>query len=388
MDDKFCLYDYIPVSICIIDRQYQIVYVNNTFQNSFSIKTDHLIGKKLHHIIPVFKTDEYLDKLKTFFHDKAPVIFTSGINDDSLTELNLQESFNFNISLLKCDSSEYAVITIGRNIGLLDCLGEQKYLQNQSNNRLQVPNIEWSAQKDIDESLNLSNKASNKLFSIIAHDLKTPLHAMVNLSDLIIQNGCKPNEPYRNENLLLALNISAKQSLEMVSNLLSWARTQLNSITPRPKKICLCELFNDIKQYFEGSLRTKKLSLEVTLPRENCIVNVDFDMLKIIVQNLLSNAIKYSYTGEKIYMKVDEIGNAFKISIIDKGVGMSDEVKKLILSSNDIKSVLGTNNELGTGLGLSVCKEFLSYHNSSLTFESSKDNGTIVSFYLDASNKD
>nr|WP_321406766.1 HAMP domain-containing sensor histidine kinase [uncultured Carboxylicivirga sp.] len=381
MDEKFCLYDFIPVSICIIDRQYQIVYGNNLFRNRFSINSDHLIGQKLYHIIPVFRSDEYLEKIKASFQDQSQVVFNEGINDESLTELeNVKELFSFNISQIKCDSfeSKYAVITIGQDIGLVRKFEEQ----NQSNIRLQIDQKERLALEDNGESLNLSNKASNKLFSIIAHDLKTPLHAMVDISDLIMKKGCLSSEPCRNENLLLALNISAKHSLEMVSNLLSWARTQLNSITPRPKKIYLCELFNDIRQYFEGSLKTKKLSLEVKLPRKNCMVNVDFDMLKIVVQNLLSNAIKYSYSGDKIYMKVDEIDNTFKISIIDKGVGMSDEVKKLILSSNDIKSILGTNNELGTGLGLSVCKEFLLYHNSSLNIETSENNGTIVSFYL------
>nr|WP_321454165.1 ATP-binding protein [uncultured Carboxylicivirga sp.] len=378
MNNFWCLYDSIPSNICLIDKELKIKYVNSTFKNTFKSYLNnqvHSIGQ----IFPKLKDEEYLLKLSLLFDNGEATSLSVQYLDNGIIK-----HFKLQVNLLKDDksSSHHAIIIIEDVSDLIN----QIIAQNKQLNQIKITLDETKKAKlaltESEESLIISNNTKNKLLSIISHDLKTPLNALVNISDLLIQNECDVHEECRNVDLLIAINLSAKQSLEMVTNLLSWARTQLKRINPHRIEFCLCDLFKDVTYYFAGSLKSKNLDINIDLPNEDCVVYADFDMIKLVLQNLISNAIKYSYSGGKIDLIVKDTNDSFTIIISDNGVGMDEEIIDILSETEYINSIIGTNNEMGTGLGLSVCNEFLKFHDSSLQVESTKNVVTSLSFKL------
>jgi signal transduction histidine kinase len=166
----------------------------------------------------------------------------------------------------------------------------------------------------------------------------------------------------------------------LVDNLLYWAAAQLKGEQFDPKSIDLRDLIKRNRLLFEEQLKNKEIELLISSETAEYQVYVDKDMIDLVLRNLLSNALKYTDRGGRIWMEtVKQSDQYLEICIADNGVGMNKEqLAKLFFE--DIKSVMGTENERGTGLGLMLCKDFVEKNGGTIWVESELGKGTKFYF--------
>lgn len=217
------------------------------------------------------------------------------------------------------------------------------------------------------------NATKDKFFSIIAHDLKNPLSSIINLSGLFIDDISNIDQE-RLRKYIASMNKTARHGFSLLENLLEWARTQTGNITPQIKNIMMEEVINNT---IEG-LRESAYEKQITIEFKNSIAGLvlaDENMIKTVLRNLLHNAIKFSYPGGIISIVVFQENEKIKTCINDKGIGLdADEIKNIFKLDKPVRK-FGTNKEIGTGLGLLVCKEFIEMNKGTITVKGEKDRG-------------
>ncbi len=223
------------------------------------------------------------------------------------------------------------------------------------------------------------NETKDKLFSIISHDLKSPAIAQKVAIDAMIQHS----EKYDAETMVLlaAFSNAAESQLALLQNLLNWANMQTGKMNYNPISFNLCETIGKNLELYAVSAKNKSLEFVSDIP-ENCLVRADRQMINTVVRNLLDNAVKFSKPDEVIRLAISRHESYTRVSIIDNGVGISQQQIDELLVNGKSTSKEGTYGEKGSGLGLIICKELLERNNSRLEIESSENKGTTFSFNL------
>jgi len=182
--------------------------------------------------------------------------------------------------------------------------------------------------------------------------------------------------------ILLSLYKSAENVSVLLENLLIWAQSQLNKIEFSPKELKLTDVIQNSIHGLKQSADAKQIDIKFEF-NDQIFVLADPNMVQTIVRNLLSNAIKFTNRGGSVTIQTDakDINNA-SIRIIDNGVGIEQSELSRIFDINNTIHTTGTEGEMSTGLGLILVKDFIDRNNGTITIESQKDNGTIVSFTL------
>jgi two-component system sensor histidine kinase/response regulator len=226
--------------------------------------------------------------------------------------------------------------------------------------------------------LELLNGEKNKLFSIVAHDLRSPLASIQSYLELLTAYPLKEEEKKEIELKLLSLT---KNTSNMMANLLSWSKSQLEGVRVNIQPLDLLKTLRDMLKVETSIAHEKNISLTYHI-NENIYIEADANMLLLVVRNLISNAIKFTPSGGNIQVMA-AVENDCKISIVDSGTGINENDQKYVFSLK-AKSTFGTNNEKGVGLGLILCKEFTELQNGSVSFVSTPGKGTsfIVSIPL------
>lgn len=217
-------------------------------------------------------------------------------------------------------------------------------------------------------------ETKDKFISIIAHDLRSPFNSMIGFLELLLNKYDEFSESERKEHISLILE-NAISTLNLLENLLVWAKSQTGKITFHPVKQQLIPILNQLKENFSLALIHKKLELKIISPKEFEIF-ADSHMLSSLFQNLISNAIKYSKPGGSILIDVREIPNQIEIMVSDTGIGMSQETMNRLFKVGEDISNPGTYNEKGSGLGLILCKDFVERHGGSIFVKSELGKGS------------
>jgi PAS domain S-box-containing protein len=288
---------------------------------------------------------------------------------------------NFRATLIKNDGTEVFVETTA-NI-LLDNQGKYAGVEGISRDITERIKVEQTL-KENELRLKELNATKDKLFSIMAHDLRSPFNGILGFSDLLNKNI--RNIPLEDaENYLLQINITAKHTLNLLENLLQWAKTQTGQIIYKPESLRIQPIIKKNVAVFDSSAKIKNITLKVS-KIDDISVYADSNMLNAILRNLISNAIKFTNTGGEIDLKVSSNQDIVEISVKDNGVGMSDNFKNSLFDMNSNTSMRGTNDEKGTGLGLVLCKDFVEKHGGRIWVESKPDLGSEFKFTLKLSN--
>jgi signal transduction histidine kinase len=243
--------------------------------------------------------------------------------------------------------------------------------------------IYWFYTKIRHKNLQLkeTNAAKDKLFAIVAHDLRGPTGNLTafleHLNDTF--DDYRPNEI---KELLITLSKSANDVNVLLENLLKWAQSQLNKIEYRPTELNLTDMIQNSTRGLKQTADNKQVEIKFEL-NDKIFVLADQNMIQTIVRNLLSNAIKFSHRGGSVIIKTTiNDGNNANISIIDFGVGIEkSSLVKIFDISNSIGKP-GTENEKSTGLGLILVKDFIEKNKGTITIDSQIGSGTTVSFTL------
>ena len=231
--------------------------------------------------------------------------------------------------------------------------------------------------KKMEKKLIEYNSTKDKLFSIIAHDLKNPISNLTGFARLLKTDYYNETEEEIKESINRIYE-SSKLINELMENLLNWSRTQYKRITAEPEKISAKEAFNQTLSYFEEILKNKEIVVNPNFNTENQAF-ADKNMLQTIFRNLLSNAIKFSHPKSSINIGNQSVNDSYEIIFVeDHGVGLSEDEQNKILDDNQFISSYGTENEKGVGLGLKIIKEFVRKNNGEIWFEKNRKTGTKV----------
>jgi signal transduction histidine kinase len=224
------------------------------------------------------------------------------------------------------------------------------------------------------------NATKDKFFSIIAHDLRGSIGNMVSISDLISKKG-----QVDEDTLYIFLEMQkelSKDTIQLLENLLIWARSNTNRIEFEP---VILDLGNLIKQITEGAdiqAKKKNITLYNNTPIESQL-NADKNMIELIIRNLLSNAIKFTPTDGKIEITTSyEPDQSTVISVKDSGIGIPSEMLSKLFSIDANNKRYGTDGEATNGLGLMLCKEFVEKHGGKIWVESIEGKGSEFSFSI------
>jgi len=236
------------------------------------------------------------------------------------------------------------------------------------------------------ELLQVTNAEKDKFFSIIAHDLRSPLSAFVAATQILAEEIQTMNMEEIRE-ITQNLKTSATNIYTLLENLLEWSRLRRGGMDFVPEKLNLKEKIESCIDVLTESARKKRIELTFSIPDE-MEVFADNHMIDAIIRNLVSNSVKFTPAGGKINVAAVYSNNHFiEIKISDSGIGMTPELKNKLFMINEKTSRNGTEGELSTGLGLLLCKEFIEKHNGKIWVESEVGDGSIFSFTIPESSK-
>jgi signal transduction histidine kinase len=216
----------------------------------------------------------------------------------------------------------------------------------------------------------------NRMFSIIAHDLRNPVSSLMLFFEYLKINP-KASEKQQVIESTAELVYTLSQ---MIENLLYWGRSQGRQIHISIKKYNLSVLFRSVMKVFTESIRQKSVNLRLEIKEEVAIMCDEPTML-IVLRNIISNAIKFSNRGGSIVIRLDEDLNSkseVRIVIEDNGVGIDSEKLNILMKGEEVESTFGTGQEKGTGLGLSLSKELMNLNKGNLEIYSEYGKGTRV----------
>jgi signal transduction histidine kinase len=244
-------------------------------------------------------------------------------------------------------------------------------------------NSNWEKEVQRKQLENL-NRTKDKLFSIIGHDLRSPVANIKSFMDVILEDS----EQFSKESIIEILNTardSSSRTLLTLENLLAWARTQQGVFKVKKTELNLYELVEETFELVQSIAVNKKIDLLNETPKD-CMAYADKDMLNVIIRNILSNALKFTEAPGYVIVKTKDHKNTkVLVAIEDTGVGMVQEELEQIFNSNSIISKSGTQNEKGSGIGLHLCREFIKEQKEEIWVESKKGEGTTFYFTVSKS---
>lgn len=233
---------------------------------------------------------------------------------------------------------------------------------------------------DSRKKLSEINKQKDKLFSIIAHDLRSPFTGILGFTELLI-NDFDALTDLEKKQYLQNTYTSMKNVLALIENLLTWARLNLNKVEFNPIKISMAEVIHTVLKTQNVAASIKKIQLE-SYCNDNIKAFADEDMISTVIRNLVSNAIKFTNVEGIIKVNCFYEGESVKVSVEDNGVGMEPDVANNLFVIDKQRTTNGTNNEKGTGLGLIICKDFIEKNGGKISVVSKVAYGTNISFTL------
>lgn len=221
----------------------------------------------------------------------------------------------------------------------------------------------------------ISNR--DKMYSVIAHDLRSPMASIRMVLNLFV-NAVTP-EMIRQElyDLVDKANKESEETHSLLDNLLKWTKSQTGRLNVVYQDFEINDVVLGVVDIFVIIAETKNIKLNCDLGEEKLKVHADADMLNTVIRNFLSNAIKFSNENSTIDITVRRTGDFARISVRDHGVGIDEERLANLFSSG--KTTYGTNNEEGSGLGLQLCKDFAVKNGGDVEVESVRGEGSTFS---------
>ncbi len=227
--------------------------------------------------------------------------------------------------------------------------------------------------KDLQEA----NIFKDKVFSIISHDLKSPISSLAGLLQIMKMKTLNEEE---RSNAIASLEIALKGTKNLLDNVLAWASKNRGK-SEETEEIELLSLVNEVFQIFQFQAEKKGIQLINLISHQFHILS-NRDMLLLVIRNLISNALKFTRKNGTVEVGMREDFLNIEIFVKDSGVGMSEEVVSNLFRSNKHNSTRGTENEKGTGLGLILCKEFAEKYNGSIKVVSKLKKGSTFTLTL------
>ncbi len=224
------------------------------------------------------------------------------------------------------------------------------------------------------------NTTKEKLFSIIAHDLRNPFVVLLGFSEILMKNAPQLS-PEQIQQYAKNIFTASENTYNLTMNLLEWSRLQKGLIRPAPKKVKPGEVIEEVVLSCEQLYCSKEIRVGTTVDYDGHVM-VDPEMLKFILRNLLTNAIKYTHNQGKITISVQKQDDNLLFVVSDSGVGIEPHLLDDIFQLTNQPSRSGTKGEKGSGLGLTLCKEFAEKLKGKIWVESEVNEGSDFKFTI------
>lgn len=311
-------------------------------------------------MMPVMDGHEVAKRLKDNPEtEEIPIIFLSALNS---TE-DIVQGFKLGAAdyVSKPFNKDELLTRITHQISLIHA---QKTIENQT------------------EELKKTITGRDKLYSVIAHDLRSPIASIRMVMEVLINGISKDSIDPDMYELLIMANRLTDDSFTLLDNLLKWTKSQtgrLNNVFQ--DDVDIMNLVTGVVEVLRGVGKLKNISIDLKGATSRS-ARLDIDMIKTALRNLISNAIKFSYDNSVVEVVVKEEEDKVVIDVIDTGAGISSEKQNLLFKTDTHFTSFGTGNEEGSGLGLLLCNEFVKRNGGKLWFKSEEGKGSIFSFYI------
>tara|TARA_R110002049_G_scaffold85844_1_gene218250 strand:+ start:1719 stop:3014 length:1296 start_codon:yes stop_codon:yes gene_type:complete len=229
------------------------------------------------------------------------------------------------------------------------------------------------------EELESLNKTKDRLFSIIGHDLRSPVTALEGIAELFEYYNSEGKQ-HKLIELGPRISFAAKNVNLLLDNLLNWSLGQQDGLQCAPQQIDLHPLITEVHQLFTDFIDSKSIHFSQSVDNK-ATVFADYNMIFSVLRNVISNSIKFTPSGGQIEVFTLDVEDKVQITIKDTGIGISKEKIETLFLLQENKSTLGTDRERGTGLGLVLVNEFMLLNNGSIHIDSSKA-GTSIQLLL------
>lgn len=332
-----------------------IEMVNTPLANMFGYKPEEVIGKKVWD----FVKPECRDKVRKLFMHKFRHSDTSPVEVECQKKDGTAFWAVIRMSIIESEYKVYGVIsdiTLQKNAELLMMESEKR--------------------------LRELNAAKDKLFSIIAHDLKSPYNAQLGLLELLLDEDARFEKNDR-QRFIAMIYDSAKKSFALLDNLLLWSRIQTGNIQANPKTFWSNEFIDENLRNWQNAAFSKEIELRSDFLQPDREVVADPDMLNTIMGNLIANAIKFSYPGSKVNIGARFFNEHFVgFYVADSGTGIPSQHIEKLFRADENYTTRGTANEKGTGLGLIICNDLVAKNGGKIWLDSKEGIGTTCWFTL------
>lgn len=327
----------ILLKVLLSKEGYELITAQNgesAIESVTSNKPDLILLDVMMPIMNGYEVAEYL-KNSNEYRD-IPIIFLTALNSSS----DIVQGFKVGGSdfISKPFNKEELLLRIAHQISLIEA------------NRI--------IEKQTKELKNIIS-GRDKLYSVIAHDLRSPIGTIKMALNMISMNITKEQV---GEDMLEFINLAnqtSENTFSLLDNLLKWTKSQIGKLNVVYQDANVNDILEDIAHIFSLVAEVKNIKLVFTKVEGDALARIDVDMIKTVMRNLLSNAIKFSYPDSEILIFSDTSDGFINIHIKDSGIGISIDNQKKLFNLENSFTTFGTSNEEGSGLGLILVKDFI-----------------------------
>ena len=229
--------------------------------------------------------------------------------------------------------------------------------------------------EEANEELKRLNSVKDRLLSIISHDIRAPLASLKSILKLMVSKNLTATELNQ---LVVNLDNHVEHLNGFLENLLYWTKENFSQIKPSPNKLVLHRLVKETIRLLSFNAKRKQIAIQTDVSGE-VLIYADAEMIKLVLRNLLSNAIKFCNANDRIYIQAANENEMIRVSVKDTGQGINEKNIATLFSLSHL-STAGTKNEIGVGLGLTVCKEFVQMMGGTISVSSKEGEGSCFEF--------
>jgi len=279
-------------------------------------------------------------------------------------------------TISKMNAAKTDVFPVGENGMLIGLVFKNELYNYISEYNLELENVIKERVAALEEAI----ATKDLMFSIIAHDLKSPFNVILGFTGLL-KGKLQSMDFEKSEKLICGMNSQARNTYNLLEDLLTWARDNSHKIRYNPTFCNISKICDNVIDQIKHTAQMKGITIN-SFHSQEAYAYADKNMIQVILRNLITNAIKFTKNGGKIDIFSMPEGEFVEITVSDNGIGINEKFKSTLFKSDFNVSEPGTANEKGSGLGLVICKRFVDRHQGKIWIENNTEKGSTFKFTM------